>query len=69
MIYVMFALHSALSFWVVFMDGAEVVEGWRSFFLFDWLAATLTAEELRFYVAISWLVSLAVFLFQVFGGT
>lgn len=63
-----FAIYSAFCFWVIFMDGAEMLEGWKSFFLLDWFAATLTVEELRFYVGISWLASLAILLFTIFGG-
>ncbi len=63
-----FAIYSLFCFWVVFMDGAETIEGWKSFFIFDLFAATLTVDELRFYVGISWLAALAVLLFTMFGG-
>lgn len=69
MTFLAFAIYSAFCFWVVFMDGADVLEGWKSFFLFDWFAASLTARELRFYVGISWLGSLAILLFSIFGGS
>lgn len=65
----LFVLYSVFCFWVVFMDGAEMLEGWKSLILMDWFAASLTARELKFYVAISWLGSLAVLLFNCFGGT
>lgn len=68
MIYLAFALYSAFSFWVIFLDGAETLEGWKSFFIFDWFAASLTVQELKFYVGISWLASLAVLLFTAIGG-
>lgn len=55
---VLFLVHTLFCFWVVFRDGAEVIEGWRSFFLIDWFAATLTADQLRFYVGISWIAGL-----------
>ena len=63
-----FALYTAFCGWVVFLDGADVLEGWKSFFLFGWFAATLTAEQLRFYVGLSWFASLAVLLFRMVGG-
>ena len=63
MAFVGFANYSALCFWVIFMDGADTLEGWKSFFAFDWFAASLTAQELKFYVGISWLASLALLLF------
>ena len=68
MTFLAFAIYSAFCFWVVFMGGADVLEGWKSFFLFDWFAASLTAQELKFYVGISWLASLAILLFTTFGG-
>lgn len=58
-----FLVYSVFCFWVVFRDGAEVIEGWRSLFLFGWFASTLTTRELRFYVGISWLASLVGLLF------
>lgn len=63
-----FALYTAFCGWAVFMDGAEVLEGWKSWFLFGWFAAMLTAEQLRFYIGVSWLASLAILLFHLFGG-
>lgn len=68
MAFLVFGLYTAFCFWVVFMDGADTLEGWRSFFLFDWFAASLSAQELRFYVGISWLASLAALLFATLGG-
>jgi len=63
-----FLLYSAFCFWVIFMDGAEVLEGWKSFFLFGWFAASLTSQELKFYIGISWIASLAMLLFTSLGG-
>ncbi|WJI15822.1 hypothetical protein MWN52_00465 [Pseudoxanthomonas winnipegensis] len=64
-----FALYSVFSFWVVFLDGADTLEGWRALVTLDWFAWALTSRELRFYVGISWLASLAGLLFSLFGGT
>ena len=69
MIYLVFVLYSAFCFWVIFLDGADTLEGWKSFFLFDWFAAALTAQELKFYVGISWLVSLVFLLVTVFSSS
>jgi hypothetical protein len=69
MIVLTFAIYSVFCFWVIFMDGADTIEGWKSFFILDWFAATLTAQELKFYVGISWIASLALVLFSVFGDT
>ena len=63
-----FLLYSAFSFWVIFMDGADEIEGWKSFFLFSWFAASLTAQELKFYIGISWIASLVILLFNLLGG-
>ena len=69
MMLVGFAIYSAFCFWVIFMDGVDTLEGWKSFFMLGAFAASLTARELKFYVGISWLASLAVLLFNVFGGS
>ena len=63
-----FVLYTAFCYWAIFLDGAETLEGWKSWFLFGWFAAMLTAEQLKFYIGISWLAALAVLLFQLFGG-
>ncbi len=63
-----FLVYSAFCYWVVFMDGADVLEGWKSFFLLGWFAAALTPDELRFYVGLSWLVGLVVTLMQYFSA-
>lgn len=68
MTFLSFAAYSAFCYWVIFLEGATVLEGWKSFFLFDWFAASLTAQELKFYVGISWIGSLVLLLVATFGG-
>ena len=63
-----FLLYSAFCYWVIFLDGADELEDWKSFFIFSWFAASLNAQELKFYVGISWLASLTGLLFMLFGG-
>jgi hypothetical protein len=63
-----FLLYTGFCYWVIFRDGADVLEGWKSFFLFGWFAATLTTSELKFYFGISWVASLALVLYQLFSG-
>ena len=65
----LFLIYSAFVYWVIFMDGADTLEGWRSLFIFNWFAASLTAQELKFYVGISWIASLAMLLFSLLGGS
>ncbi len=66
--YLSFLAYSFFCFWVIFMEGASLIEGWKSFFLLGWFEATLTADELKFYIGISWLASLVMLLFTVFSG-
>ena len=63
-----FLAYSVFCYWVVFMDGADVLEGWQSFFLLGWFAASLTTDELRFYVGLSWVVSLVLASIRFFSG-
>ena len=63
-----FLIYSAFCFWVVFLDGADALEGWQSLGVFGWFAASLTVQEFRFYVAISWFASLVIGAFTTFGG-
>jgi hypothetical protein len=58
-----FLVYSAFCWWVVFWDGAEILEGWKAGLLFNWFEATLTAHELRVGTAISWVMALVVLLF------
>ena len=52
-----FLIFTAVCWWVVFRDGAEVIEGWRSVIFFDLWAWLLNAEQLRLYAVISWLAA------------
>jgi hypothetical protein len=62
-------VYTAFCYWVIVMDGAEVLEGWGAFALLGWFAASLTPSELKFYVGISWLASLVTTLFLYFSAT
>jgi hypothetical protein len=64
-----FLAYSAFCFWVVVLDGAEVLDGWGAFALFGLFAATLTPLELKFYVGISWIAGLVILLITLFSGT
>ena len=68
MILITFIAYTAFCYWVIFRDGADVLEGWKSFFLFGWFAATLTTSELKFYIGISWVASLALLAYGLFFG-
>ena len=46
--------YTAFCFWVIFMDGAEQIEGWIAAVLIDWIAGALEAPQLKWYVGISW---------------
>jgi hypothetical protein len=50
-----YLIYSAFCFWVIFLDGAEQLEGWGAFFIFGFLASYLTPSQLSLYVGISWL--------------
>ena len=52
-----FLAHTLFAYWVVFRDGVEVMEGWKAFVFIDWFAGLLGAEQLKLYVAISWIAS------------
>jgi len=61
-----FLAYTAFCCWVVFFDGAEVLEGmrgWKAWLLLDWFESTLTASELRVGAVISWLAALVMLLF------
>ena len=63
-----FIAYSLFCYWVIFRDGAEVIEGWGAFALMGWFAASLTPSELKFYVGISWLLGLVGTLFYFFSA-
>jgi hypothetical protein len=68
LIFLPFLAYSVFCYWVIFRDGAEDLEGWGAFALMGWFAASLTPSELKFYVGISWLVSLFGTLFFFFSA-
>ena len=64
-----FLAYSAFCGWVIFLDGAEVLEGlrgWKAWLFLDWFEATLTASEFRVGAVVGWLAALAVLLFHYF---
>ena len=65
----MFLLYTGVCYWLIFLDGVEALEDWKTFFLFGGFAASLTPRELKFYVGISWIASLVFLLISLFGGT
>jgi hypothetical protein len=68
MVVVPFLVYTAFCYWLIVMDGAESLGGLESFFLLGWFASSLTPTELKFYVGISWVVSLGFVLFSMFSG-
>ena len=65
---ILFLVYSVFCFWVVFLEGAEVLEGWGAFAVFGLFAASLTPTELKFYVGISWIAGLVMLLVTLFSG-
>jgi hypothetical protein len=64
-----FLAYSAFCWWVVFWDGAEVLEGlkgWKAWLVLDWFESTLTASELRIGAVVGWLAALVLLLFHYF---
>ena len=51
----LFVLSSLYSWWIIGYGGAKWVEGWKSFFLIDWLAWDWNAEQIRMYMLMLWL--------------
>lgn len=62
-----FSVYSAFCYWVVLLDGAEELEGWKSIFFFGWTAPGWTAREIRSCAAISWIAALIVLLVRIFS--
>ena len=53
-----FLAYTAFCAWVVFGNGADVLEGWKAALLVDLWAGLLSAGQLRVYVALSWFAGL-----------
>lgn len=64
----LFLLYTLFCCWIVFRDGAAVIEGWKSSFLLGWLRGSLTTTELKFYACISWVAGLLVLAVHLFSG-
>ena len=67
-IIIRFLAYSIFCWWVVFWDGAEILEGWKAGVLFNWTSAALTASELRFGTVISWLMAVVFGSIAYFSG-
>lgn len=67
-VWLWFAVFTALTYWVVFMDGAETLEGkLTSAFVIDPLAPLLSADHLRLYVIFLWFAHLGAALYRTFS--
>ncbi|WP_027016948.1 hypothetical protein [Comamonas composti] len=52
-----FALNSAFFYWVLCRGGAAWLEGWRAGLALDtWYASLWSAEQIRLYVLLQWIV-------------
>lgn len=51
-----FVVLSLFYFWILALGGAKWVEGWKSFFIIDWFALDWTAEQIRLYVLVIWVL-------------
>jgi hypothetical protein len=52
--------------WIISWGGAQWLEGWKSFFLIEWFALDWSAEQIRFYAVIVWVLSTIWFLVGLF---
>lgn len=52
--------------WILSWGGAERIEGWKAFFLIHWLAGTWTADQIRFWALLVWIIVSLVFLWGLF---
>jgi len=63
-----FLVWSAVCYWIIVLDGATTIEGWKSFFLFGAFVASLTPTEIKFYFGISWVGSLVMLIVSLVSG-
>ncbi len=61
-----YAAQSIFYKWVLSWGGAAWLEGWKSVFFFDFFTAFWTAEMLRLYALILWIIATFVFVVGVF---
>ena len=64
---VSFLLGTAFAYWIIFLDGAEGRTDTEKFLLFGLDSFILSSTELKFSVAIGWIVSLVFLLMHFFG--
>ncbi|WP_121974791.1 hypothetical protein [Acinetobacter stercoris] len=61
-----YMLQSLFYKWVLSWGGAAWLEGWKAMFLFDWITSCWTAELIRLYALILWVIATLVFIIGVF---
>lgn len=66
MYWIYFLVVTGFSYWVIFMDGAEVLDGWLAAIVLEPIAAAFTPVYLRFYVGIIWVLVLGSLVRNVF---
>lgn len=54
--------------WILSWGGAEFLEGWKSFFAIGWFAWDWTAEQIKLYTLISWIMFTILFIIGCFNA-
>lgn len=51
--------------WIISWGGARWIEGCKSIFFLNWLAATWNEEQIRLYALIMWIIETIWFMIQI----
>lgn len=63
-----FTIYTAFSYWVVFKNGADRLEGWLAAITLTWWALNWTPEQIRFYALGLWIISLIGLFIKLYYG-
>lgn len=58
----LYLLNSLFWKWLISWGGARWLEGWKAYLIIDWFAAHWTAEQIRLYAVIMWLLTTLYFI-------
>lgn len=68
MIWIIFYIFISLVHkWIISWGGAQIIQGWKSFFILGWFAWDWNVEQIRFYALLSWIIVTVIFVLGCFN--
>ena len=57
-----YLISSLICKWIISWGGAQTIEGWKSWWIIGWFAGSWSAEQIRLYTLLIWIISSVLFM-------